>query len=149
MLKKRVKRYVDRVVSYLPILERRKARAIITESIYARLDDLTMGMKPSRYDLRNVLSELGSPETLADAYYADFCRPFYEKMDLWRVLHRVIQVITVLALVLVGFGMADLVTGAGNLQGLMTGLVLAVIVVFYQMLMQMRTSVAFSQKSQT
>lgn len=141
MLKKRVKRYVDRVVSYLPILERRKARVIITESIYARLDDLTSGMKPTRHDLHMVLREMGSPESLADAYYDDFHRPIWEKVDLWKFLHRFIHLLTILALVLVSIGMIELVMGAGNMQRMVVGLVLGMIVVFYQMLVQMRTSI--------
>lgn len=141
MLKKRVKRYVDQVVSYLPILERRKARAIITASIYARLEDLTMGKKPTRLDLRSVLYEMGTPESLADAYYEDFHVPFYERVDLWRVLEMMIRVIFAASLCLIVSGMCELVLGVQNLQGLMTGLVLGTVVVFYRMLMQMRTTI--------
>lgn len=141
MLKKRIKRYVDQVVSYLPIFERKKARAIITSSIYARLDDLTMGMKPTRYDLRSVFVEMGAPEVVADAYYDDFYVPFYAKMDWRRMLQNLIRLMTVLSLVFVVFGLGGLILGTGSMRGLMAGLVLAVAVVFYQMLMQMHAVV--------
>lgn len=147
MLKKKIKRYVDRVVSYLPILERRKARLIITESIYARLEDLTTGMRPTRQDLYSVLREMGSPESLADAYYEDFYRPLYKRIDIQKMLQGMLHGIMILALTLVVVGMVDLLMGAENMKGLMVGLILAVIAVFGKMIVQIRTSLVADGRS--
>lgn len=141
MLRKRINRYVDCVVHYLPLLERRRARTIITAAIYARIDDITSGGKPTVHEFRMVLKEMGTPQSLAEAYYDDFCRSGFKKPDLWKSLHRFINVLTVLALVLVTYGVIELVMGAGIMQGFVVGLVLGVIVVFYQMLVQSRTPI--------
>lgn len=138
MLKKRVNRYVDRVVRYLPLLERRRARAVITAAIYARLEDITGNMKPTSYDLRMVLREMGHPRHLAEAYYHDFHVSIWEKVDVWKCLHRLILVLTVAALALVVCGVFELVMGVGNMTGFMLGLSLAVVVVLYQMAVQPR-----------
>ena len=141
MLRKRVNKYVDRVVSYLPLLERRRARAVITSAIYARLHDITGDTKPTAHDLRLVLLEMGHPKTLADAYYDDFHTSWWKKLDLWKSLHRFITVLTVIALVLVAFGVLELVMGVGDMQGFVLGLTLGVVVVLYQMLIQPRIPV--------
>ena len=138
MLKKRINRYVDRVVSYLPLLERRRARAVITSAIYARLHDITGDTKPTAHDLRMVLREMGHPRILADAYYDDFHRPMWKKLDLWKSLHRFITILTVAALILVAIGVLELVMGVGSMKGLVLGLALGMVVVFYQMLVQPR-----------
>ena len=138
MLRKRVNRYVDRVVSCLPISERRRARRVITGAIYARLDDLTGGTRPTAHDLRLVLREMGKPESLADAYYDDFHRSIFKNIDLRKSLHRFFTVLMVAALLFVAVGIGELVTGAGNLLVLVWGGSLGVIVVLYQMLVQPR-----------
>lgn len=135
-------RYVDRVVSYLPLLDRRKARAVITSAIYARLDDITGGSRPTAYDLRQVLSEMGRPRMLADAYYNDFHKSLWKKPDLWKSLHRFITVLTIAALILVAIGLAELIMGVGSMSGFITGLSLGVIVVLYQMLISPRVTIA-------
>lgn len=138
MLKKRINRYVDRVVSYLPFLERRKARAVITAAIYARLDDITGSLKPTAHDLRLVLREMGHPRHLAEAYYHDFHVSIWTKLDFWKCMHRLIIAITMAALVLVAVGVVELVMGVGNMKGFMLGLSLSMIVVLYQMVVQPR-----------
>lgn len=138
MLRRRVNRYVDRVVSYLPLLERRRARSVITSAIYARLDDITGNMKPTPHDLRMVLREMGHPKHLAEAYYRDFHVSVWDKLDIWKCIHRLVLVLTVAALVLVVFGVLELVMGVGNMGGFMLGLSLGVVVVFYQMVIQPR-----------
>lgn len=138
MLRRRVNRYVDRVVSYLPLLERRRARSVITSAIYARLDDITGNMKPTPHDLRMVLREMGHPKHLAEAYYCDFHVSVWDKLDIWKCIHRLVLVLTVVALVLVVFGVLELVMGVGNMGGFMLGLSLGVVVVFYQMVIQPR-----------
>lgn len=138
MLRRRVNRYVDRVVSYLPLLERRRARSVITSAIYARLDDITGNMKPTPHDLRMVLREMGHPKHLAEAYYRDFHVSVWDKLDIWKCIHRLVLVLTVVALVLVVFGVLELVMGVGNMGGFMLGLSLGVVVVFYQMVIQPR-----------
>lgn len=142
MLRKRIDKYVDRVVAYLPLLDRRKARAVITAAIYARLDDLTDGARPTSHDLRLVLTEMGHPRLLADAYYEDFHKSLWKKLakktDVWKFLHGFMMILTVAALVLVASGLVELIMGIGTMHGFAVGLVLGVIVVFYQMLIQPR-----------
>lgn len=138
MLKKRVNRYVDRVVSYLPLLERRRARAVITAAIYARLEDITGNLKPTPHDLRMVLREMGQPRELAEAYYQDFHVSFLDKLDLWKCIHRLILILTGAALLLVVGGVLELVMGVGDMRGFILGLGLGMIVVFYQMIVQPR-----------
>lgn len=141
MLRKRINRYVDCVVGYLPLLERRRARAIITSAIYARIDDITGGDKPTVHEFRMVLKEMGTPKSLAEVYYNDFCRSDRKRLDLWKFLHRFVNVITVLALILVVYGVIELMAGAGIISGFVFGLILGVIVVFYQVLVQPRAPI--------
>ena len=136
MLRKRISRYVDSVVSYLPLMERRRARAVITSAIYARIDDITGGGKPTVHEFRLILKEMGTPQSLAEAYYQDFCKSSGKRPDLWKWMRRFINVLTALALILVVYGMIELMAGAGIIFGFVVGLSLSVIVVFYQMLVQ-------------
>lgn len=139
MLRKRVDRYVDRVVSYLPILERRKARRVITGAIYARLDDLTGGMRPTAHDLRMVLREMGDPESLADAYYDDFHRSILSviaNIDPRKSLHRFFTVLMVVALLFVTVGVVEMVAGTANFMVFVWGGIMGIVVVLYQMFVQ-------------
>ena len=136
MLRKRIDRYVDRVVGYLPILERRKARRVITGAIYARLDDLTSGARPTAHDLRMVLREMGDPESLADAYYDDFHRSLLPNIDLRKSLHRFFTVLMVVALAFVVIGLIELVAGSANFMVFVLGGIMGIMVVLYQMFVQ-------------
>lgn len=132
MCKRMINRYVDKVLTYLPIRDRRKARKIITSMIYARLDDYTEGLRPLGRDVREVLRELGDPGELAYAYYAEFHRTLPELN--WEALRaKVIQVVTSVALILVIIGIAGLLLGSGNMTAIVVGTLLGVGVVFYRM----------------
>lgn len=139
VLRKRIDRYVDRVVGYLPILERRKARRVITGAIYARLDDLTGGTKPTGHDLRLVLREMGDPESLADAYYDDFHKSWLAMLlniDLKKSLHGFFTVLMVIAFAFVSIGVVELVVGSANFMVFVWGGIMGIMVVLYQMFVQ-------------
>lgn len=134
MYKRMISRYVEKVLEYLPIRDRRKARKVITRMIYARLDDYTEGLRPLGRDVRAVLRELGDPGDLAYAYYAEFHTAFQLNLDLRALMLRVTKILTVLAFVLVAGGIMGLILGSGNVTALVAGTALGILTVLYQMM---------------
>lgn len=127
-----IRRYVSEVLKYLPIRDRRKARRIVTETIYERLEVYTDGHPAIRKDVKAVLRELGHPAKLAYAFYDDFHEPLFRMPD-WRgISEQIVQFATVLAYVLVGISVVQLMLGAGNPVSMIMGTTLAIIVKFYQ-----------------
>ncbi len=138
MIEKMIKKYVKEVIKYLPILDRRQARMIITATIYERLEEYTNGLRPIRRDVKAVLRELGAPAKVAYAYYDDFHVPFISRLNTKNILEHLMHFISVLALVLVVFGMVQLLMGSGNIGILVVGVVLGVVTMFYQVVNQVR-----------
>lgn len=137
-----IRRYVREVLRYLPILDRRKARRIVTATIRERLEDYTDGHPPIKKDVKAVLRELGHPAKLAYAYYADFHTPMIKKPDLQVLSAQIIQFATVFAYVLVGVGICQLLAGGGNLVSLVLGVILAIMIKFYQVVVFARQEYA-------
>ena len=133
MRKKIIDRYIDAVLEYLPLRDRRMARKIISRMIYENLEYETNGMRPTTSDVRSVLREMGDPDDLAYAYYAEFHKPFFRTPDLRKMIDWIIKIFTALALVLVIVGIGGLVMGTANMRYLVLGTVLGILVVLYQM----------------
>lgn len=133
MRKKIIDRYIDAVLEYLPLRDRWMARKIISGMIYENLEYETNGMKPTTSDVRSVLREMGDPDDLAYAYYAEFHKPLFRTPDLRKIIDWIIKIFTALALVLVVIGIVGLVMGTTNMRYLVLGTVLGILVVLYQM----------------
>lgn len=138
MIDKMIKRYVKEVCEYLPILDRRQARQILTATIYERLNEYTNGLRPIRKDVKHVLREFGKPGKVARAYYRDFHIPFRERLNIKSIQEHMLQVISVLALLLVGIGIAQLLLGHSNIACLVIGAFIGVVVQFNQVVNQSR-----------
>lgn len=138
MIDKMIKRYVNEVVKYLPILDRRQARMVITATIYERLEEYTNGLRPIRRDVKAVLRELGAPAKVAYAYYDDFHVPFRSRLNTKNMLEYMMRIISVLALVLVVLGMGQLLLGSSNIGILVAGVGFGIVTMFYQMISQVR-----------
>lgn len=137
-MERMIKRYVKEVLKYLPIRDRRQARTIITATIYERLEDYTDGLRPMKKDVKAVLRELGSPAKVAYAYYEDFHEPLFRVPDFKSLSAYAVQIATVLAFVLVGIGMVQLLVGSGTVISLVLGAVLGIVTQFYQVVGQVR-----------
>lgn len=140
-MERMIKRYVNEVLKYLPIRDRRQARAIITATIYERLEEYTDGLRPIKKDVKAVLRELGSPAKLAYAYYDDFHEPFIKMPDLKKFSEHAAQIaaiVTILAFVLVGVGVVQLLAGRGTVVSLVLGAVLGILAQFYQVVGQVK-----------
>lgn len=133
MRKKIIDRYIDAVLEYLPLRDRWMARKIISRMIYENLEYETNGMKPTTSDVRSVLREMGDPDELAYAYYAEFHKPLFRAPNLRKMIDWIIKIFTALALVLVIIGIVGLVMGTANMRYLVLGTVLGILVVLYQM----------------
>ena len=138
MMERMIKRYVKEVLKYLPIRDRRQARTIITATIYERLEDYTDGLRPMKKDVKAVLRELGSPAKVAYAYYEDFHEPLFRVPDFKSLSAYAVQIATVLAFVLVGIGVVQLLAGSGAVISLVLGAVLGIVTQFYQVVGQVR-----------
>lgn len=138
MMERMIKRYVKEVLKYLPIRDRRQARTIITATIYERLEDYTDGLRPMKKDVKAVLRELGSPAKVAYAYYEDFHEPLFRVPDFKSLSAYAVQIATVLAFVLVGIGMVQLLVGSGTVISLVLGAALGIVTQFYQVVGQVR-----------
>lgn len=137
-MERMIKRYVKEVLKYLPIRDRRQARTIITATIYERLEDYTDGLRPMKKDVKAVLRELGSPAKVAYAYYEDFHEPLFRVPDFKSLSAYAVQIATVLAFVLVGIGVVQLLVGSGTVISLVLGAVLGIVTQFYQVVGQVR-----------
>lgn len=137
-MERMIKRYVKEVLKYLPIRDRRQARTIITATIYERLEDYTDGLRPMKKDVKAVLRELGSPAKVAYAYYEDFHEPLFRVPDFKSLSAYAVQIATVLAFVLVGIGMVQLLVGSGTVISLVLGAALGIVTQFYQVVGQVR-----------
>lgn len=137
-MERMIKRYVKEVLKYLPIRDRRQARTIITATIYERLEDYTDGLRPMKKDVKAVLRELGSPAKAAYAYYEDFHEPLFRVPDFKSLSAHAVQIATVLAFVLVGIGVVQLLVGSGTVISLVLGAVLGIVTQFYQVVGQVR-----------
>lgn len=133
-MEKMIQRYVREVLEYLPIRDRRKARKIVTETIYERLEEYTDGFPPIKKDVKIVLRELGHPAKLAYAYYNDFHTPFFRMPDLRSASEQMIQAATIIAFLLVGIGLIQLLTGGDNIVSMVLGTILAISTKFYQVI---------------
>lgn len=133
MHRKIINRYLDKVLEYLPIRDRRKARKIISDMIYEALEEHVDGKEPTPKEVRAILRELGTPGDLAYAYYAEFHKPLVLNFDVKKILNGVFRFISVLAFALVAAGVISLVVGDGNMIYIVFGTVLGVLVVLYQM----------------
>lgn len=135
MTRRIINRYLDKVLGYLPIRDRRKARKIILGMIYEVLAEHVDGEKPTPKEVRAALRELGTPHDLAYAYYAQFHKPLMLNFDIKKVVDGMFRFISVLALVLVAAGVISLAMGVGNTIYIVFGTALGVLVVLYQMIM--------------
>lgn len=133
-----IKRYVKEVLKYLPIRDRRQARRIILDTIYERLEDYTDGLRPIKKDVKAVLRELGSPAKVAYAYYDDFHEPLFRMPDFKNLSVHAMQIATILAFVLVGIGVLQLLAGSGTVVSLVLGAVLGILAQFYQVIGQVK-----------
>lgn len=142
-MERMIKSYVKVVLKYLPIRDRRQARAIVTATIYERLEEYTDGLRPIRKDVKAVLREMGHPSKVAYAYYADFHKPLF-RMPHWRdISDQIIQMVTVLAYVMVCLGLVQLLLGSGHVGCLIIGVVLGILIQFYKVVCQVKNEFAF------
>lgn len=137
-MERMIRRYVKEVLKYLPIRDRRKARAIITATIYERLEEYTDGFPPIKKDVKAVLRELGNPAKLAYVYYDDFHTPFFRMPDLTGISSQLIQIATILAFMLVAVSVVQLMLGGTNIVSMIVGTMLAVMTKFYQVVVLAR-----------
>lgn len=137
-MERMIKRYVKEVLKYLPIRDRRQARRIILDTIYERLEDYTDGLRPIKKDVKAVLRELGSPAKVAYAYYDDFHEPLFRMPDFKNLSVHAMQIATILAFVLVGIGVLQLLAGSGTVVSLVLGAVLGILAQFYQVIGQVK-----------
>lgn len=133
MYRKITKRYIDRTVKYLPVRDRRKARTVIEGTILANLEDYTAGRRPTAGEVKLMLREMGRPRDVADAYYREFHKPLFFRLNIRKIFDWVMRLITVAAVLLVAVGVVGLILGADNTGCIVTGTILAIPVVFYQM----------------
>lgn len=133
MYRRIINRYLDKVLKYLPIRDRRKARKIISDMIYEVLEDYIDGKVATPKEVREALRELGTPGDLAYAYYAEFHKPLTFQFDVKKILNGVFRFISVLAFVFVAAGVISLAMGRENTIYIVFGTILGVLVVLYQM----------------
>lgn len=133
MHNKMTKRYIDKVVEYLPLRDRRKARTVINGMIHMNLEEYTDGHRPTNSDVRAVLREMGRPRELANAYYEEFHQPLLRPFNIKKVLAWIMRMLSALALVLVSVGVVGLIFGTANMGCMVSGTILGVLVVLYQM----------------
>ena len=135
MYRRIIDRYLKKVLEYLPVRDRRKARRIISGMIYEMLEEHTDREKPTAKEVREVLKELGTPGELAYAYYDEFHKPLKIHLDVKKIFQGLFRFITVLASILVAAGVISLVMGVGSMIYMVFGTALGVLVVLYQMVM--------------
>lgn len=139
-MEKLIKTYVNDVVRHLPFYERRKARMIITATIYDQLNEYTDGMRPLRKDVKEVLKEMGRPSELAKAYYRDFHKPFFRNVNVKAYSQFMVQFGTILAFVLVAVGIVQLFAGNQNVISLVLGAFLGAATLLYQVVDNVKES---------
>lgn len=139
-MKKMIKTYVNDVVRHLPFYERRKARRIITATIYEQLNEYTDGLRPLRKDVKEVLKEMGRPSKLAKAYYRDFHKPMFRSMNVKGCSQFMVQLGTIFAFVLVGIGLMQLLVGSQNVVSLVLGAFLGIVTQLYQVVGNVKES---------
>ena len=135
MYRKMIHRYIDKVLEYLPIRDRRKARIVISNMIYNVLEEHKEEDEMTTKEVRMILRELGTPKELAYAYYAEFHRPLKVDVDVKKILNGISRFLSGLAFVLVAAGVFSLVMGKGKMSYIILGTVLGMLVVLYQMVL--------------
>jgi hypothetical protein len=65
----KIQRYTEATVNLLPFWERKSARRELTDTIYNMLQDYCGNEEPTLRDVRDILNELGSPDSMADQFY--------------------------------------------------------------------------------
>lgn len=140
-----IKSYVKAVLKYLPICDRRRARAIVTATIYERLEVYTDGLRPIRKDVKAVLREMGRPSAVARAYYEDFHKPLF-RVPQWReISEQTVQSVMILAYALVCLGLVQLLMGGGHASCLIFGAVLGILAQFYTVVCQVKKEYSMMQ----
>ena len=70
LIDRKVERYVEAVVSYVPAVSRGRASKDVSEMIYDMIRDYAAGREPDILDARTVIRVLGSPEEIAETWMA-------------------------------------------------------------------------------
>lgn len=140
-----IKSYVKAVLKHLPILDRRKARAIITATIYERLEEYTDGLRPIRKDVKAVLREMGRPSAVARAYYEDFHKPLFRVPQWSEISEQAVQSAMILAYALVCLGLVQLLMGSGHAGCLVFGAVIGILTQFYTVVCQVKKEYSVMQ----
>ncbi len=70
LIDRKVERYVEEVVSYVPAVSRGRAAKDVSEMVYDMIRDYAAGREPDILDARTVIRVLGSPEEIAATWMA-------------------------------------------------------------------------------
>ena len=70
LIERKVERYVEGVISYIPSAQRGRAARDVTDMINDMISDYAAGREPDILDAREVLRTLGSPEEIAVTWMA-------------------------------------------------------------------------------
>lgn len=140
MVSRMVNRYVEKVVDFLPFWAKSSARKDLKDTIYDMLHDYCGDEIPVGRDVRIILNELGTPESLANQYYEYRAklrkkRKFnYRKMIVFAE-----TAVLIAAFILVMSGLLMLTFGlTKNMNMMAVGGVMALIIIFTRMLMPLR-----------
>ncbi len=151
IIDRKVERYVQEVTEYLPGRMRGEAEHELTELLLDLIRDHANGKEPDILDARAVIDEMGSPELMAMSYLETKgetkteASPFTEGLDalgdalnldpltlgkMNRMVTVMLMIFSVLAVVLVGFGIVALSTHAiTNVLPIFLGCVLGLVAV--------------------
>ncbi len=135
MVSRIINQYVDDVTQQLPIAVRKSVDRELKDIIYEKLDDYTDGQRAVSRDVRAVLREMGSPDEIADIYYAEIDRRRKKKArENKQSLEDASGVVFGVSIMLVILGLVLLIAGVtSNVFPILLGAVLSLSVMLSKM----------------
>ncbi len=143
-IENKIERYIQEVLKQLPRADRKAAREKLEDTIYSMLEVYVGDRTPDTNDVRDILSEFGTPDQAAAAYYEMKDRRYeISKKPEWKVpvgidmVRDVLRVLMICAVAMLVFGLLGLCLNAvRDVRLLFAGCALALIVQVIQVLVQ-------------
>jgi len=128
---RKIQRYTEATVNLLPFWERKSARRELTDTIYNMLQDYCGNEEPTLRDVRDILNELGSPDSMADQFYTRKRKTAsFSGKGIRIFLNALMKAMMIAAVGCLIFGIFVLVTGlSNNMMPVVFGGLLALMVV--------------------
>jgi len=128
---RKIQRYTEATVNLLPFWERKSARRELTDTIYSMLQDYCGNEEPTLRDVRDILNELGSPDSMADQFYMQKRKTAsFSGKGIRIFLNALMKALMIAAVGCLIFGIFVLVTGlSNNMMPVVFGGLLALMVV--------------------